>query len=325
MKEYATPSKIKTVTGWITPRQAGITDAHNHAWIEPVPGAAPGAPTLNDRQAIAQELADYHQAGGGTIVDCQPGGCGRNGRVLPWLSNTTLVQLIACTGYHLSKYYPDDYWLFDASVERATEYFLGELRNGLVETRDTAYLVDAGFIKIACQATLDESPVHLMEAAVNAHRETNVAIEVHTEKGSQGEQITKALLDFGLTPDKLILCHVDKRPEYGFHHELLSAGITLEYDTFFRPKYHPDKHLWPLLERVIGAGFEDQVVLATDLAEVILWKRLGTGPGLTGLMDQIIPRMEVTGFEQKTIQKLVGGNITSCLAQCVDRFELQQD
>lgn len=315
MKESSTSANIRTVTGWITPGQAGVTDAHNHTWIDPVPGTAPGAPTLNDRQAIAQELADYHQAGGGAIVDCQPGGCGRNGRVLHWLSKSTDVQLIACTGYHLRKYYPQDYWLFDASIEGATEYFLGELREGLVETREETYPVYAGFIKIACQATLDESPLHLMEAAVNTQLQTNVAIEVHTEKGSQGVQIAQILLEFGLSPDKLVLCHVDKLPDYGFHYELLSAGITLEYDTFFRPKYHPEEHLWPLLKRVIAVGFEDQIVVATDLAEAILWKRLGNGPGLTGLVEQIIPRMERIGFEPEIIQKLVGGNISKRLAR----------
>jgi len=314
--------KIKTVTGWVTPQQAGITDAHNHAWIEPVPGAMPGAPTLKDRELIAQELVDYHQAGGSTIVDCQPGGCGRNGHVLHWLSKTSAVHLVACTGFHLRKYYPGDYWLFNAPVEMAAEYFLDELRNGLVETRDTGTTVKAGFIKIACGATLEESPVHLMEAAIIASREINVAIEVHTEKGLQGEQIARNLLDFGLSPDKLILCHVDKRPDYGFHHEMLSAGITLEYDTFFRPKYHPDKHLWPLLERVVASGFEDQIVVATDMAETVLWSRLGTGPGLTGMMDQIMPRMKKIGFELETIQKLVGGNIASRLAQRVESLEL---
>ena len=306
---------IKTVNGWITPQQTGIADAHNHVWIEPVSGVVPGSPTLTDRESIVLELGDYSKAGGGTIVDCQPGGCGRNGTALHWLSKTSAVHIVACTGYHLRKYYPDGYWLFTTSIEEATEYFLEELRSGLTETRDIEDHIDAGFVKIACQDTLAQSPVHLMEAAVNACLETDVALEVHTEKGSQGEEIARTLLDFGLSPQKLILCHVDKRPDFRFHQELLSAGITLEYDTFYRPKYQPEKNLWPLLERVVSAGYEDQIVIATDMAEAILWSKLGNGPGLTGLIQQIMPRLKNCGFAQKTIRKLVGENITSRLSQ----------
>ena len=314
--------KIRTVTGWITPQQAGITDAHNHAWIEPVPGTTPGLPVLVDQENISKELMDFHQAGGGTIIDCQPGGCGRNGRVLYQLSKESKVHLISCTGFHLKKYYQPDYWLFDAPVEKAADFFLSELCIGLVETLDTGSPVQAGFIKIACQESLIGSPMNLMEAAVMASMETNSAIEVHTEKGLQGEQIARALLDFGLSPSKLILCHVDKRPDYGFHYELFTAGVTLEYDTFFRSKYHPDEHVWPLLERVVSAGFEGQVVVATDLADSTQWSRLGNGPGLTGLMDLIMPRMAKIGFQTQTIQKLIGGNIASRLVRSTEMAEI---
>ena len=317
MSELRTSKMIKTVSGWISPSQAAITDAHNHVWIEHVSGAAAGSPTLIDLENIKLELRDYSEEGGSTIVDCQPGGCGRNGEILYRLSNTTGVNIIACTGYHLQQYYPNDYWLFNTSAEKAEAYFLGELRDGITETRYRDRPIKAGFIKIACQATLEGSPIHLMEAAVNACLETEAALEVHTEKGAQGVEIARTLLDFGISPQKLILCHVDKKPDFRFHMELLSAGITLEYDTFFRPKYHPDTNLWPLLEYVIENGFEDQIVVATDLAEDVLWSRLGNGPGLTGLINLIIPRMAEIGIHQTIIQKLAGGNIASRLAQCV--------
>ena len=310
--------KIKTVTGWITPQQAGITDAHNHVWIEPVPESALGSPVLVEQENITKELIDYHRVGGGTIVDCQPGGCGRNGRVLYQLSRETQVNIVSSTGFHLKKYYQPEYWLFDASVEKATNFFLDELRIGLAETLETGHPVQAGFIKTACQESLDESPMNLLEAAVMASLETDSAIEVHTEKGLQGEQIVNALFDLGLSPDNIILCHVDKRMDFGFHHQLLTAGITLEYDTFFRSKYHPDENVWPLLEQVVSAGFEDQIVVATDLADSTQWSRLGYGPGLVGLINLLIPRMAEIGFQPNTIKKLVGWNIASRLARSAE-------
>lgn len=303
--------KLFTVNGPIDPGEAGITDGHNHVWIGHVAGLDSQTIILNDRSLIAVELTDYRQAGGSTIVDCQPGGCGRNGRVMRELAETSGVHIIACTGFHLRKYYTNDYWLFSATTEEANWYFKRELQQGLDEDQE----VRAGFIKISCEGTLEKSPVHLMEAAVAASLETGAAIEVHTEKGADAELIAQALDDFGLTPDRLVLCHLDKRADFRFHSNMAQEGITLEYDTFFRPKYDPENNVWPLLERMVAEGYDSQLVVATDLAETHFWTRMGDGPGLTGLFTKIIPRLEAIGLERETILKLVGENIATVLAR----------
>jgi phosphotriesterase-related protein len=248
------------------------------------------------------------------IVDCQPGGCGRNATVLRELSESSGVNIIACTGYHLDKYYPNDYWLFQSSTESVNQYFTSEIQTGIQETLSTAKKVRAGFIKIACHRSLEKSPIHLMKAAVMTSLQTGVAVEAHTEKGADVEQIVKALFEFGLPPDRLILCHMDKRPDFNLHRSLAQEGITLEYDTFYRPKYQPDENVWPLLGCMVDAGFTSSVVLATDMAEAKMWRRIGGEPGLTGLMKIIIPRLKSMGFDSGSINKLLSGNIAACLA-----------
>jgi hypothetical protein len=66
---------------------------------------------------------------------------------------------------------------------------------------------------------------------------------------------------------------------------------------------------------MINAGFDSQVVIATDMAEAYMWTRIGKGLGLTGLITQIIPRLKDFSFEPETIQKLVGKNIATRLAR----------
>jgi phosphotriesterase-related protein len=320
MSDVSSSTKIQTVTGPLESTQAGIADAHNHVWISRVPGTPLGLPVLDQEGAIAAELVDYRQAGGGTILDCQPGvGCGRDGRALRRLSSVSGVHIVASTGYHLQKYYPQDYWLFSASSENACRHFTDELTAGLEETRDSAALESAlscaGFIKIACEDTLEKSPLALVEAAVGASLETGAAVLVHTEKGADAERIAGAMLRFGLPPGRLVLCHMDKRPDFSLHQALASQGITLEYDTFYRPKYEPEKNLWPLLIRMVEAGLHGQVVVGTDIAEPGMWTRLGGSPGLTGLVTKIIAKMEELGFEPETIQCLAGKNIARRLAK----------
>jgi predicted metal-dependent phosphotriesterase family hydrolase len=307
--------KVMTVTGPLGVADAGIADAHNHVWIAPVPGVLPGAFVLDDREAIGAELADYRHSGGRTIIDCQPGGCGRDGGMLAALSRASGVHIVACTGHHLRKHYPDGYWLFEASVGEARAWFIRELRMGLEEARERRPLPRAGFIKMACEATIEQSSSVLMEAAALAALETGAAVAVHTEKGMDAERIVAHVTHLGLSADRLVLYHMDKRPDFELHRTLAQEGVMLEYDTFYRPAYQPEAHVWPLLERMVSAGLDGQIAIGTDMADAGMWMRLGGSPGLVGLITRIIPRLVALGFGPDTIRGLVGGNIARRLAQ----------
>ena len=304
---------IMTVRGAISPQQVGIADGHNHLWLSPVENAVEGF-VLNDEQAILAELRDYRRAGGQTQIDCQPGGAGRDGRRLRRLAEASDVQIVASTGYHLRKYYPPDYWLWSADAGLAYAYFSREISEALDETRADEYPVRAGLIKIAFEEAVSATPSFLLDAVAQAALETGVSIEIHTEKGAGAEEILRQFDRRGLGAERLILCHMDKRPDPALHRDLMRQGAMLEYDTFFRPKYDPDHMVLPLLERLVGEGFGTGIVIGTDQADPAMWIWLGHGPGLIGLLTQIIPRLYARGFDGATIDRLVGGNIAGRLA-----------
>ena len=145
--------QVTTVQGFVPYDQLGITDAHNHVWIDSLPDVAEENPVLNQYDLILQELTDYRQYGGKSILDCQPGGCGRNGNRLLELSRASNVYLIACTGFHRKKYYPPGYWLWEADAPQIYDAICNELELGLAETLETPNPVRAGFIKIAVFCT----------------------------------------------------------------------------------------------------------------------------------------------------------------------------
>ena len=307
------PYLLMTVLGPIEPDDAGITDAHNHLFIAPVPDSASDSPVLENQMVIGAELLDFVRAGGKTIVDCQPGGCGRDCRALHRLARSCGVNILASTGFHLTRYYPTDYWLFRASIEEARAYFLSELKQSVYETRGSHEIVRANLIKIACEETVEKSAIALMEAAAIVSRDEDVAIQIHTEKGADAEQIVQPMTKFGSDPARLVLCHMDKRPDFELHYDLAQMGILLEYDTFFRPKYKPEENVWPLLGRMVDANLDSKIAIATDMADLAMWLNLGGDLGLTGLFTHIIPRLQDIGFTANTIAKLVGENITTCL------------
>ncbi len=305
---------VMSVTGWIDQSKLGITDAHNHVWIEAVRGLPADSLSLTDYNAILGELREYRNAGGGAILDCQPGGCGRNGPKLKNLSRMSGVAICACTGFHLRKYYPGDYWLWDASAEACADHFVKEMEKGMVESLGQTNPGKAGFIKVACEASLADTPQAPLEGAALAAARSGRMIAIHTEKGADAERIVPFIVDKGVGLNQIVVCHIDKRPDFGLHRSLAEMGIMLEYDTFYREKYSPDVNVYPLIERMVSAGHSKSLALATDMAEAAMWKSMGTGPGLVGFIQIVKRRLEEMGLDVEVIKRLMGGNISGRLA-----------
>jgi phosphotriesterase-related protein len=304
---------VTSVLGPIAPEMMGITDAHNHLWIQRQDLAIKTAPVLEDLDLIIEELVQYRKLGGGSQLDCQPGGAGRNAHRLARISNATGIHIIACTGFHLQEYYPEGFKLWALDADQATDYLLKEINLGLEESSQDEPIFP-GFIKIAVRETLESSPSALMEAAAAASRESGLLIEMHTQKGSDVERFVEYFIQQDLSPDRLVVCHIDKRPDPGLHKELAEAGFLLEYDTFFREKYHPEINLWPLIMDMVSSGYAGSIACATDLADLSMWNGSGNSPGVPGFISVIKQRLDDSLQDPIIVQKLTGGNIAARLA-----------
>ncbi len=313
-------NQVFTVRGPIAPEDMGLTDSHAHVWITPPKGAPSHFPKLDQYDKAGQELTSFQHAGGSALIDCQPGGAGRNSLKLRSLSIETGVHIVASTGFHLKKYYPEDYWLFSAPSESVEHFFIKELTESMEESAKKKNAILAGQIKIACPADPDLWPKELMKAAARAAIATHSAIQVHTERGIGANQILVFLENYGLDPQKLILAHMDKRPDFILHKSLIKSGVLLEYDTFSRNKYAPEKNIWPLIIQLAEYGLlSEGVTLANDLAYEHEWQAFGGKPGLSSLPKIILPHLRTIGMEQKTITKITGENIAKRLARPVDQ------
>jgi phosphotriesterase-related protein len=269
---------------------------------------------LDQFDLILEELVEYRARGGESLLDCQPGGCGRDGSKLLELSRTARVNIIACAGFHLKKYYPPEYWLWSASAREVCESLCSDLEHGLAETLDSPSPVRAGFIKIALESSWSDCPLAALEGAASAAGRTGALLEIHTEKGALAEKACIYFADHGVPAHQLVLCHMDKRPDLSLHKALAGIGALLEYDTFYRPKYNPESKLWPLIEQMVSAGLSNRIALATDMAEAALYRHIGGGPGLASLPGEIQEKLTVIGIPEIDRKLLLGGNITRRLA-----------
>ena len=305
-------SALVTVLGSRPVPPSGVVDAHGHLWIDPVANALDrAAPVLADEEGITRELAAFRDAGGVAVVDCQPPGCGRNLARLRSLSSATEVDVVACTGFHLPRYYAPDAWPWSATDEAVADRFVEELLHG-VEV--DGLVARVGAIKTAFTGATDDAQVgRMLACACRASVCTGAAMLVHTERGAGVEQLAGLLVEHGVRPDRVVLCHVDKRPDPVLHRELAAAGFLLEYDTFLRPRYEPERNVWPLLARMLEDGYASALACGLDLADASLWRFGGALVGMVGLPTVVRPRLLNLGASERDIGRLLRGNVVERL------------
>ena len=303
---------IPTVTGEIEARSVRLADAHAHAWIDPPAGVAEEyALRLNDPQNIHAELADFRRAGGDFLLDCQPGGCGRDVDQLIRAARASGVHIACSTGFHLRRYYPPGHVTWSGDASAVCDRFVHELRHGVADPLPSApgRAVRAAAIKVAHPGRLEGKTEELFAAAAHAAADTGTMVTVHTERGENVEEIPPFFARHRVPARQLYLCHVDKRPDPELHRELSRGGALLGYDTFVRPKYVPERNVWPLLERMVGEGLGHGIAVGQDLADPGMWRSFGGSPGMRHLPDRILPELRRRGFDEETVRHLTGENI----------------
>jgi phosphotriesterase-related protein len=301
---HAEGVSVRSVLGPVAVPAGAFVDAHAHTWIDaPAEARAAGLPALTEAAAVERELAAFAAAGGAALIDCQPPFCGRDLQRLRRCQRATGVAIVACTGFHLPAWYAPGAPPWAWPVERAQARFADELAVG-----------DAGAVKAAHDGGAGDPRVQgLLEAAARAATAARVPLVVHTERGAAVEAAAELLIAAGAEPGRVLLCHVDKRPDVALHAELARAGFRLEYDTFVRPKYAPDAGVWPLLEAMLAAGHAESIAVGLDLADPALWA-FGGGPGPRALTHDIPARLRALGVAEPDVLALCGGNALELLA-----------
>lgn len=285
-------SAIRTVLGDIAPDDLGVTYLHEHLIIDHplVVDRFPHISLPSVDEAVG-EVGRCAVAGVGAMVDAMPCAAGRNVVKLVEVSRRTGVSIVASTGLHTTKYYAGAPWATSASPEVLAELFVADLIEGIDRYDYTGPVVDrtghrAGIVKVA---TAGEQPSDvercLFEAAVIAHERTGCPIITHCEDGRGGLSQVSLLEDRGVDPSRVVLSHTDKVPDRGYHRELLSTGVNLEYDQILRDEAPTIR----LLEAMIDDGRLSQLMLGTDGARRSLWTELGGSPGLAHLPTIIHP------------------------------------
>ena len=301
-------SFVRTVLGDIAPAALGRTYAHEHLIIDPsyVVQLFPDL-LLPSVENGARELEDVRKAGGGAMVETMPCDAGRNVRKLAEISRRSGVHVIAPTGLHLPKFYPQGHWRFRATAEELAELFVTEITAG-IDARDCAGPVvertphRAGIVKVGSATRgLDDAERAAFLAAAAAHRRTGCPIITHVEPGLGFDQV-ELLKARGVDPCKITLSHTDRTLDRDYHRALLRTGVNVEYDRTFRWPLGPENPTLRLYAEMVRE-FPDQVMLGTDGARGSYWRSYGGSPGLDYLLLEFRDRANALGVKDELWSK----------------------
>jgi 5-phospho-D-xylono-1,4-lactonase len=284
---------VMTVTGPVPASSLGVTNAHEHLFLR---SPALAGQEITDLDRTTDEVRESAALGLRAIVEMTPIGLGRRPDLLRSVAESTGVAIVAATGYHRDAHYPADGWIARADVDTLASRILADLETGM-HPGDWDGETDpdparAGAIKAgASYHVISPAERRRLEAAAIGSRRTGAAILVHCEVGTAGHEIVDLLIGADVAPDRIVLSHMDRNPDAELHAELAGRGVTLEYDTLGRTKYHPDSTLLDLIEAMAAAGHGDRIMLGCDLGRRDYYRSYGGGPGMRHLLATFVPRL----------------------------------
>jgi phosphotriesterase-related protein len=303
-------SFVRTVLGDLDAVHLGVCSAHEHVIIDPsfTTHVTPDF-LLDDLDRAMPELQQFHVDGGRAMIDSMPCDSGRNVLKLAELSRRTGVHLVCPTGLHLAKYYDPGHWGTRYSETQLADLFVADIEQGVDAHDYGGPLVArtthrAGVIKIASDRAFTPREEKIFAAAAEAHRRTGCPVLTHTEQGELALEQIERLRARGVDLRHVCLSHTDRKPDLGYHREILSTGVRLEYDSAFRWPDHTTRNPTRDLLVALLPDFPDQLMLGMDAARRSYWHSYGGAPGLSFLLTTFSAELRAAGVSTETLHRV---------------------
>jgi phosphotriesterase-related protein len=342
-------SIIRTVTGDISPQEAGITLTHEH-----IRYAYPGcdydpknvwnfsdvASEVTKTLAEGKEAYDYR-----TIVDLTPAEIGRHPELMAESSRRSGVYIVATAGFFPEVLGIPTHWRRQ-DIGYLKELLVSDLTVGMVyDYQLTPY--KAGILKAAtggAGVNGDTTPVGVngrrigqfedqaIRAIARVQAEIGCAINTHTQPidysvTNPGIELLDLLTEEGADPGKVIIGHALINPHSDQLREICERGANIQIDHIGIPWQHEsaeelDELLANHIVELAEAGYLDQLVFAFDR-----FFHHSRGPvtpeepdqlnelvKLDYLFEEFVPRLAKKGFGEEDLKKVLVDNPARIMA-----------
>ena len=301
---------IRTLMGDIAPEALGWCQCHEHLFLEDGPSRkVSGSLYMDDYGKSLAELKLYKNAGGASLVDAQPYGCGRMAKELVRASEESGVNIISVTGFHKTEFMVEG--ILDKGGDALTRIYIDEVTKGMDGLSARAGIVKCAAIQGEMDANADYAM--LFEAAAHAAAETGAPVLVHMDTNADAMKLLSYYARFGIDPSRVIICHMDRAcADVGVHEAVAEAGAYLEYDTIHRLKYKSDEDEIKLIAHMTERGFADKLLVGMDTTNERL-KSYGAAFGLDFILETF-RRMLAEHIGQAVVDTITVANPAKALA-----------
>ena len=262
-------SYVNTVLGPIHADELGVTASHEHVFWGPPGWEYDPEWWFHPPKVFAKclnDLRDYRELGGDTIVCCSGVGLGRDVEFYAMLSKFSGVNIVMGSGFHEGRNISPHFARQD--IDYMTDLFVRELTEGIGNTG-----IKAGFIKVGhSHVDISELEDQQHRAAARASMRTGCAVITH------GAWFGIEELDIfeseGLDLSRVIVSHCSASEAINLDRdkEMAKRGAFCSYDTFtIEPTWNMadyagiDELKVDALKGFIDAGLTDQLIISSDV------------------------------------------------------------
>ena len=307
---------IQTVLGPVKEEELGVCLPHEHIWCDQNYGPRmnlmgttrdpAGFMKLDNFDRVASELKAYKAAGGGALVEVTCDGWGRDLDTLARLSEAAEVHIVSTSGYYIEPHIP--YFVDDWSVERVADHITGEIEKGVGQSGRRC-----GLFKSAIhRARVEAIELKVLKAVAIAQKRTGAAITTHTTGsrrmevpgGTVGVHQLEILKGEGVDPSRLIVGHVDERPDIDVLSSLADEGCFIQFDVIGKEHYVLDQTRAELVHALIERGYVNHLMLSHDRNRDYEM-RYGGSTGYCHIFETFLPRLRKLGVSDEQINTMM--------------------
>ncbi len=302
--------QVMTVTGVVSPSELGITHSHEHVLFDYFAYNRSYDMIFDDENVARTEVQLFKDAGGGSLVDCTTTGLSPNPNALQRISRETGVNIVLGCGWYREHVYA-------SVVAEKTSRELGEILTRHITEGFDGTDARAGFIGEIATERFHIRPAEerVFRAAAYASNETGAPIWTHTTHfGELAQEQIDLLEECQIDPARVVVNHLGDRDDTEHLLAIARRGVYMSIDNIgYHGEGYPDDSVrLRSIAALIDAGFEDKIVLGTDIGTRGALKTYG-GRGFAWLIESFIPQMRDMGLSGEQVDKLTIHNVAKAL------------
>ncbi|WP_416729910.1 phosphotriesterase family protein [Fictibacillus sp. JL2B1089] len=293
---------VQTVLGKIPADHLGVCACHEHLYVDLSRIKKDEDTRLQDIEAVIEDLQHFKRLGGQSIIEVTNDGMGRDVTKLQEMSRRLDLHIIASTGCYKDPFVPDEKLTWNR--DHLACWMISEIVEGIESTG-----IKPGVIGEIGSSLNEFKPieVELFHGAIEAAKQSGLPLSTHTTLGTCALEQVELFQRENLPLNQVIIGHQDLNTSDEIVLEVLASGAFVALDTIGKTNYRSDEDRLRSLLAFIGKGFEDQLLLSSDLTRRSHLTAFG-GQGYDVVLRTFIPTLRQEGVAEDVINKLLVKN-----------------